>query len=46
MVHLRVVEYGCSLAGHSIEVERDWFRRRLVGEAAFRIYCSEADPGG
>jgi uncharacterized damage-inducible protein DinB len=32
------------LVRHMAEVERNWFRRRMAGEAAARLYQSEADP--
>ena len=34
------------LVRHMAEVERSWFRRRLTGEDAPPIYCSESDPDG
>ena len=34
------------LLQHMIEVERNWFRRVLAGEAIQPIYYSDADPDG
>ena len=34
------------LVRHMAEVERTWFRRRLAGEEAPRLYCSEQDRDG
>lgn len=34
------------LVRHMAEVERAWFRRRVAGETAGFLYCSDAEPDG